>query len=284
MSLWVIIVIIILLIIIYVLIESGLHYHGSDLRTVMTSPVCYPEPNKNELKNIIDKSLIIGVPGYNINVPLLRYRLNKLSIGFKKATYVIYGLDSSNEQTINDLKIWKEEDNRLILHSAYNLSSLDRTVKLGLIRNFIRAKIQQDEHDYVLIYDGDHQGEMSKNGLIQAIKLLESKSSDVVCAYGTVNYGGFDFLYDSYAIRFKSEKTHNRANRLRMWMTKFADDIIEVNSGFSGAALYRWDDYIQYSYSEKADFCEHVGLHAQMKKDGKKIVIYKPFCIHVGCQ
>lgn len=60
--------------------------------------------------------------------------------------------------------------------------------------------------------------------------------------------------------------------------------IYPVHSEFSGAAVYKYNDYIQARYEEEDDLCEHVILHQSLYKQGKIIVINKKMHAYIGYQ
>ena len=265
----------------------------------MIHRVKYPEEiTHDDLDIIYDKSIVFGIAGYNVDVKLLRKRIEYLAEGFEHTKFCIYGLDSTDGNTLYYYKKWAQEDDRVYLIPPIKLddcsmSDLSRTVRIGKIRNEVLRAMKDDyfdkishyhSFDYAIIYDADHQGPMSKLGLIDSIELIDSGEVDVVCAYGTVRNFGTDFLYDNYALRMPGAKRHMRGSILDVLQLKLENDVTIVDSGFSGAAIYRYDDLINYHYSEEDDICEHVGLHHEMRRDDLKICIYKPLHIHVGEQ
>jgi hypothetical protein len=235
----------------------------------------YPHENP-DITKIKNQKIIFSLAAFNVDMLKLKKRVQYLSEGFKEVHIFIYSLDSTDENTLKELQIWKSENNNVHLVEPINLKGKPRILRIGGIRNEIlkQAKLKIKDENYLYItLDADHKGPMSKSGLIDAIERLNSqKEVYAICASGTNTiYTGLSFLYDTFAYINKNNipgfklKLHSTLNKYN-----------QIISGFSGAAVYRYTDLIDIEYNLKSDECEHVSLHKTLKEKYDKK--YKKEC------
>src|SRR5438477_2864976 len=67
------------------------------------------EPTQEQLIFFKDVTLIFLVAVYNIDLEMLRKRISYLVRGAKNWYLFLYGLDSTNQNTIKQLYVWKQE-------------------------------------------------------------------------------------------------------------------------------------------------------------------------------
>jgi len=238
--------------------------------------------NENIDSKVLDKikneKILFMIPAFNCNISKLKNRIKYLVQGFKKYKIFIYGLDSTNLETIQELKEWKNTDfnNIYLIPINENISKdLSRTERIALIRNSILNYIKNlnlDDNWKAISYDSDHKGPMSKLGLVDSIlRLNGNKEIYSICTSGTNSlFPGFHFLYDSYAYRDINNK------KFKIKMHYLLDDYNKIISGYSGASIYRFKDLKNIEYPLNKDTCEHIGLHNILKEyyDNK----YKKSC------
>jgi len=158
-----------------------------------------------------------------------------------------------------------------------------RINKMVDLRNIYLNEIKKSfqNYDYAVFWDLDMIGSVYIDGVAHTMDYLErSPDVDVVCAYGIYRWTFLTLFYDSYAFLDKKEKYHidmHTPHHLRkaLWDTKYnrGDDPVEVDSCFSGFAVYRMtslsDPDVIYDMSPETNLeCEHVRLHMKIK--GKK--------------
>ena len=222
----------------------------------------YPEKVLH-MDKISKEKILFMVPAFNSSIKKLKNKINYLVEGFLDYKIFIYGLDSTMEETLQDLNNWQVEDNKIYLVPPINIRHLPRTVRIGTIRNEILTYIKSMYLDnwWAIAYDSDHLGPMSKLGLIDSIlrlKMIPEVYS--ICASGTVSgFPGMNFLYDSYAYRDIND------HKFKTIMHSFLSDYTKIISGFSGAVLYRWDELKNFSYQPTTNICEHISLNKSLK-------------------
>lgn len=237
----------------------------------------YIESNHNH--KLPHCELVIAVAAYNVNVGVLRKRIEYLVEGMGKWKIFIYGLDSTKIETLYNLIIWRSECPHVVLVPKLASVSSERTIRIAQIRNSILDAISDDDSvsddATVLIYDGDHVGPMSKNGLVDAISTLERRDDlFAISASGTITIiSGLDLMYDSFAF------VGSEFPRFHSGISTY----LEVKSAFSGACLYRWYELKQFRYPFNAKVCEHASLNPLMGITlNKKMVMSKQWRINVG--
>jgi len=299
----ILLVFLVIVLIIIIILEMWLiTYKSTSIKYILTNKrsIYYPGEDKYSSEYWYSKTiynrLYILVPVYNSDIDILEKRLDKLIEYGRESIIIVYGYDSTLESTIEGLNRWKErksnKEHYYFPDALANITNLDRTVKLGKIRNYLlQLAIEHQQlhgytdtsRDFVLVYDGDHKGCLSKIGLLDSIYNIYNNTYDVAASYGTADFLALDFPYDSYALRLQNTEWDRVASYSDLLSIKLGY-VYQVNSAFSGAAVYRYNDIVQCKYSEKKDFCEHVGLHKQLHNMNKKIVINKKMHIYVGHQ
>jgi hypothetical protein len=241
---------------------------------------------------ISSEKIIILVAAYNSDIDLLIKRILYLSEGFADFKVFIYGLDSTSYSTLADLKIYSNHyPKNIFLIPPVKLLNLNRIERITKIRNILLNHIKKlniSPNYKILVYDSDHIGPMSKNGLIDAILRLNQKPEIyAICASGTVPIlPGLLFLYDSFAYINKNYK-----HKFKLKLHCLLKEYNLIVSGFSGAVLYRYSDLINFEYEYVPNTCEHVVLHKALKlkfqfKYNKEcfMEMSKKFQIYVGLQ
>jgi hypothetical protein len=290
---WVIIFALIVAWIAYCEMWSRSLYHPWDMTPGMKDPY------------FADKSIAVFTPMYNVNVNKYRKRIEHLTRDFgPRATFYVYGDDSTDPNTLADLRKWASEDSRVVrvpVDTSIKYRHDDRAVRIAMIRNALKAAAVNKPYNFAFVYDADHQGAVHKAGLLQSLKMIDRGEADVVCANGTKCVAGVKLPYDSFALRFDGDASEHvpgltglqrkmnqvrEVNRLlRVWL--YSDNaIIPVRSAFGGGAVYSGNVYIRHDYPVKSTrTCEHVLLHERLRAAGHgRIVINKAFHIFTGWQ
>ena len=312
-------ILLIIIVVVIIIIEIYLIKYKS--RSILTASYnvsnsqYYNEVNIEDstwISKITFNRLYILVPIYNGNIKILKKRLHHIIQFVPESIVIVYGYDSTLDSTVNDLYSWQQEvtvsndlnfstetemnDSKRFYYFPQpltNIKHLPRTVKLGKIRNYLQQlainhcrqmKYSDSDNDFVLVYDGDHQGCLSKVGLLDSIAHIQNGDYDIAAAYGTADFIGVHFPYDSYALRMKDKSWSTPGNILDLLSIMMGNNIYPVWSAFSGATVYRYNDFVMCKYSEEKDFCEHVGLHQELNRHGLKMVINKKMHIYVGHQ
>lgn len=103
---------------------------------------------------------------------------------------------------------------------------------------------------------------------------------DAVCAYGIYEWPGFSIFYDTFAYEEKDDPNnidYKYIHDIKSGVMKMGrgEPLVEVNSCFSGFAIYRvkplLEESVRYGYSPSNNIvCEHTTLHNTLK--GKKTI------------
>lgn len=107
--------------------------------------VIFPEKqNKNE--TLTETELILAIPIYNGSIKFLRKKIEFLIQNIKRYKIFIYGLDSTNKQTLKELRKWQTESPHIILVEPIDpqIKSKHRTIRIAQIRNQILDTIQKE--------------------------------------------------------------------------------------------------------------------------------------------
>lgn len=161
-----------------------------------------------------------------------------------------------------------------------------RISKMVDLRNIyldeIKTNPELHNFDYAIFWDLDMIGSVYIDGVAHSMDYLESdRDVNVVCAYGIYRWGLLTLFYDTYALLHKGEPFHIDMKtvhdiRKGLWEAKYdrGEDPVEVDSCFSGFAIYRIDpllsDGVFYDMSPENNLeCEHVRLNMKIK--GKKV-------------
>jgi hypothetical protein len=152
-----------------------------------------------------------------------------------------------------------------------------RNIYLDEIKRLWNAGIKPD---YTAVWDMDSVSTVYLDGVMHTIGYM-STHPDVssVCAYGIYRWGALTLFYDTYALLHLNEDfhisqklQHDIKKGLLEARYKRGDEPYEVDSCFSGFALYRTDALVKASYHDPSPAleCEHVTLNKDMP--GKKLV------------
>lgn len=238
-------------------------------------------------------SFVILVAIYNIDCTWLRKRITYLFGECQQWKLFLYGLDSTDNRTRQQLILWAKQDYHhviLVPPSSSIHKKMFRTERIATIRNTLlrTATLHSDIQNYecLLVYDGDLLGPMSKSGLADAVRQLKSqKQIFAVAACGIqILAPGFHIIYDSFAYRDLKNRPYGWQNfywRLVQW----SPDYRHVKSAFNGATLYRWNELQQLQYPiPKTNVCEHVLLHEEIRKKFgyRDMIISKKWIILAG--
>lgn len=226
--------------------------------------------------------LILLIPIYNSNASLLRKRIEHLMFHVNTWDVYIYGLDSTHKETLRDLHTWENENQHVHLVKPVQHSS-KRLIRMSQIRNALLDSIPEStpENTIIMMYDGDHKGPLSKRGMSDAVKNIQTHPEwFAISASGTVSIlPGLHLIYDVFAYRDKDGL--NKIPRLH----NLLPDYNQVQSAYSGACIYRYSELRQFRYPFNEHVCEHVSLHQLMGKTlNKTMVMSKAFHIYVGIQ
>lgn len=157
-----------------------------------------------------------------------------------------------------------------------------RISKMVDLRNIYLDEIKSNpelrDFDYAIFWDLDMIGSVYIDGVAHTMNYLdESPSINVVCAYGIYRWGLLTLFYDTYALIHKGESFHIDMKtvhdiRKGLWEAKYdrGEDPVEVDSCFSGFAVYRVDallpNNVVYDMSSDDNLeCEHVRLNMKIK-------------------
>jgi hypothetical protein len=214
--------------------------------------------------------------------------------GFARVQFLVIESDSS-DSTVDILKGIKLADPRLNFHSLGSLRLVHpkRTERIAVCRNHyleqLRTNAAYADVDYVLVADLDG---VIKDLTADALRSCWRVAEDwAVC---TGNQG--DYYYDIWALRHPiwcSGDVHEQQKSLEPLFGRAASldvaflskmvhippttPLIEVDSAFSGLAVYKKEVIVKASYvglkADGSEICEHVTFHAALKAQGAKIYI-----------
>jgi hypothetical protein len=119
----------------------------------------------------------------------------------------------------------------------------------------------------------------SSNGVVTD-RNPEEERIDAVCAYGIYEWPGFSIFYDTFAYEEKDDPNnidYKYVHDIKSGVMKMGrgEPLVEVNSCFSGFAIYRvkplLEESVRYGYSPSNNIvCEHTTFHNTLK--GKKTI------------
>eukprot|EP00668_Euglena_longa_P011824 GGOE01014244.1.p1 GENE.GGOE01014244.1~~GGOE01014244.1.p1 ORF type:complete len:317 (+),score=76.45 GGOE01014244.1:79-1029(+) len=210
---------------------------------------------------------------YNAKVPVLREKINHLLEGCGDWRVYLGGLDSTRRETLEDLRAWYEGDPQHVVLVPVDRTRIERTLqhfekdarrtnRLAELRNTLTEYCRQVEPQLpgdaiVLVYDGDHWGPMSRNGMMESMRVLVS-ASDALFAVSSKGCkslapGLIYVRYDWYA--------YTPPLPGMALPPTVPNHIHPVLSSFSGSAVYLWKDYRLVRYGGGRELCEHKVLH-----------------------
>lgn len=269
---------------------------------------------KNNDDIILKKKIIITGLARNIENKIKKNIDNCVLIGsfFSEYKIIIFENDS-NDDTRNIIKNIQSENKNVILIECendcrfnernlydYGIMNNNRINRMAFYRNIYLYYIYKyyPEYDYVFVIDFDIDGIIPISGIHHALRFDQDWSC--ICANGRSSipgtFGCMDTMYDAMAYcntfsDIEDSKTSKSFMRLfykylnLLYISQKSDNnrYISVYSAFNGFCIYRLSDiyniYYKYGYN-----CEHISLHEQLIKNGKKIWIDMNLCIYVGHQ
>lgn len=155
--------------------------------------------DENFLENNISVNnsdiLYVLITAYNVDICTLKQYVEKMYQLFTEVRVILYGFDSTPTltNTVEKIVAWQNSSQsknvtdvksthtrHIFLQPIPDLAAScagSRTIKLGRIRNYLQKALISDvstyynktDHIYVLVYDGDHLGALSMNGLLSSI-------------------------------------------------------------------------------------------------------------------
>lgn len=277
-----------------------------------TTPDYYPIPHhlrrsyeKNLAKGIkiaASSKIIIAslVRDVEKNIPQIIEKVESLGKYFEN--YIVLIVENDSEDHTRQLLFkWREANPRVqILGCGVNNPetcklpktpktighqvNLPRLKKMATLRNiyldYIRDYLDPQDWPYTAIWDLDSLSVVYEDGFLHSLGAI-SKNQDVgvVCANGIYQWGAFTYFYDALAYLEKGEVFHiddHMAHNIRHGVMESigerGDDFHEVDSCFSGFAIYKTPELVKSKYDlpEEQMLCEHVALHQRMNT--KKVV------------
>lgn len=252
-------------------------------------------------------------------LPQIKKKVEAVGNLFEDYIFLVVENDSK-DSTRKLLEEWKIENPKVVILGKEKMNfpktdghSVDykRISKMVTLRNiyldYIKKKLSHD-YNYVIMWDLDSIASVYLDGILNTMGILSdeikgfaksqsdfgknnnSSDIDVVCAYGIYRWMFFTLFYDTYALLHRNEKFHINDKwkhdiRKGLWELKYnrGDPLVDVDSCFSGFAIYRTDalldSEVRYDMTPKEEEnieCEHVRLHRKLK--GRKVV--NPSMIH----
>lgn len=161
-----------------------------------------------------------------------------------------------------------------------------RIKKMVDLRNIYLTEIQKNYnfYDYVIMWDLDIVGNVYLDGVSKTIEYFENNPYiSVICANGIYRWGPLNLFYDSYAtldlnetFHIDTKKIHDIRKGLFEHQHSYGEDLVEVQSCFSGFAIYNMkylldlDVYYELNTDNNNIECEHTTFHKKLK--GKKYI------------
>ncbi|AYV86976.1 MAG: hypothetical protein Sylvanvirus16_17 [Sylvanvirus sp.] len=262
----------------------------------------------DEMQVLRNTPLLIGSLAYNSNIQVFRKRIEHLTGESHQWHLFLYGLDSTNPQTLEDLQRWSLEDPKhvTVIPLLIQPKPKNRMARMAMLRNALidtaRATFKKgsfnsldipsslssvnscDPDTLMLMYDSDHAGAMSKIGLVNAIQKLQvTPAVYAIAASGTHSLlPHVDILYDTFA---ECDMNGNPSLLCKVALHSCLPPWTPMQSAFGGACLYRWSQLQTVSYPFFEGVCEHASLHKLLYyKYGGCLLLSKNFHIYVNEQ
>lgn len=156
----------------------------------------------------------------------------------------------------------------------------DRIAKMSRLRNIYLEEIRKRYSrgwDFAIMWDLDAVATTYDDGVYHALGIMDRHDDiGVVCANGIYDMGFFSWFYDTYAIAEKHDpyfsdlhETYNLRKGLHDFRYGRGDPKVEVESCFSGLAIYRVKDLVRpgvtYPLPDPDNVvCEHALMHATL--------------------
>ena len=227
--------------------------------------------------------------------PYIRKALHDIEVcaqQFNDNAVVLYENDSSDE-TRSLLQKYKRKNYHYLFEN--DITEQTRTKRIARGRNTIMKKVRKlnskNYYDYMIMLDLD---DVNYSGRFvgSIATCFGYENWDVLAANQTGTY------YDLWALRKKDDMDHdcwmdvfqhpNDPNAVKKYVTSRLkhypqqDNLLEVDSAFGGAAVYRLKaipkncKYVG-CYSDGTQKCEHVEFNECIKKNGGRIFINTRF-------
>lgn len=237
-------------------------------------------------------------------LPQIKKKVEAVGNLFEDYIFLVVENDSK-DGTRKLLEEWKTENPKVVILGKEKMNfpktdghSVDykRISKMVTLRNiyldYIKKNLSQD-YSYTIMWDLDSIASVYLDGILNSMGILSEKQTNdiqVICAYGIYRWMFFTLFYDTYALLHRNEKFHINDKwkhdiRKGLWELKYnrGDPLVDVDSCFSGFAIYRTDTLldpeVKYDMTPEKEGnieCEHVRLHRKLK--GRKVV--NPSMIH----
>lgn len=286
--------------------ETTLHqilhpeYYGDKFDESLFPPqnnnIPYLEKTKKGYEILRNKNIVVLGLAYNLGKEGTYRLLRRLSYIVKLCNdyrVIIYAFDS--EDSTYDILRANNKNGKLILpKKKINKANLNRTQKMSKLRNILCQELTNLEGfspDYVLLQDCDLASAISLDGLANSIYYLEKEKYHAIFANGITNEFLFNchvpflgyYYYDSFA--FTPHPKYPILGGNKAICNTRGDKPFPVISAFGGAALYNYNVFKQFKYSEKNKYiCEHKNLNKQIYKNGYKLAINPSFILISGRQ
>jgi len=267
------------------LVEKGLSACSN--RSVILCGIC------RDVANVIELNLI---------------RLYRIASAFKDYKIIIYENDSKDTTRLileeyakaNDkfhFITGKMDDSEYkdLVDNGKDTDHFFRATAIANCRNeylkYIKNLEDIDNFDTVMVFDLDLRGGWSYEGIAHSFQMLEELDPNIGCisANGKLSdyYNERDLedvdpknhlFFDSWAFRMLNEEEPVNVQRFNGINLSRMDDLVEVNSNFSGLAIYKKEAILPCIYGSKkwsdgVVDCDHPFLHRQMRNNGWKIII-----------
>ena len=266
------------------------------------------EKGKAEMK---ESSIVICALGRNISdvFESNREKLERIGSMFKTYKIVLFENDSTDDS--RDLfQEWEKANPHVILlqcfdesgsreckyksKSAYADGSLhpNRFHRMVYYRNqyLNYVKNRLPNYDYMMVFDLDLKGGISLDGIAHSFDPSVLPKWDMVCASGYkmspwVFMGGRR-LYDGLAYVPYEKGFYEPVSLISLILSmnrtcdkRIGSDLVPIYSGFNGLAIYKIQAIMKANYS--APRCEHLGLHRDMIRQGKKLFMSPSMVMYI---
>lgn len=235
------------------------------------------------------------------NIPFV----NALAEKFKESTIFIVENDSI-DNTKKLLKDWEAENNSVIVdsrdygtqtiaepqkneHPRARYFSENRISKMAGFRNIYMDYVKSNlKVDYLIAIDLDVY-KISMDGIANSFGF--EKDWDSINSNGrkiTPESPFYPTFYDTFAFQDLGDEGPTSMKSIKKYQEKYKGlktgmDLIQVNSGFNGMAIYRWESIkgLQYKTEKNNDSvvkytCEHTVFHREMRESGHGEIYLNP--------
>jgi len=235
-------------------------------------------------------------------------RLTRIACFFEDYRIIIFENDSKDttpkilseySKSNNKIKVLSEsmDDSgyRSLIDSGEDSDHFHRATAISNCRNkyieHINSMDSVDDFDYIIVFDLDLRGGWSYEGIAHSLDMIEEIDDEVGCISANGKLSDYHntrdleeipndghLFFDSWAFRLVGEEQPLEVQRFNRINLPRGADPVEVNSNFSGMAIYKRDAILPYRYGAKrwsdgVVNCDHPFLHKQMREDGWKIIM-----------